>query len=76
MSRHCFKCNKKGHYAYAARSSVSSATRKVIMPTLVLPVEVEMVAAMKAVAAEAIVAVEAMAEVDVEAEVVTDSTRR
>jgi hypothetical protein len=37
------------------------------MLTLVLPVEVEMVAVMEAVAAEAIVAVDAMAEVDYEA---------
>jgi hypothetical protein len=59
-----------------ARSSVSSAKRKAIMPTLVLPVEVETVAAMEAVAAEAIVAEDAMAEVDVEVEVVADSTRR
>jgi hypothetical protein len=49
-----------------AKSSVLSATRKVVMPTLVLPVEVEMVAAMAAV-------VDAMAEVN---EVVVVSTRR
>jgi hypothetical protein len=59
-----------------ARSSVSSATRKVIMPTLVLQVKVEMVAVMETVAAEAIMAVDAMAEVDVKVEVVVDSTKR